>query len=530
MRTSRTGARRCAGATWAVLAPLAMGCNSIAGLDELSLDRASPSPTGGAGGSAGGAAGGSAGGAAGTGGMGGAGAGGGVELPDEILCANAMPTDMDEEAWIRGAGWDNDDGVVVVGQIRGTYESFGIEIPSDVDRQALVMRVDADCRPTYIKLWGGDWFDRASDVAIDSIGNAVVVGQFGAGPASFDGVTLMGGSGGSTFIAKLAPDGELLWVRGFLGNGNSGRRLAVDDDGAIVVLGTLNDTMTAGTETADPVADRDLYVAKLDSSGNVQWLKVFGGADWEWPEDVAIDPNGLIAVVGGLFGTVTLGADVLTSTEQQDAFIALLDPSGNPIWARSFGAEPYVDDWRHANENMRVVEFMPNGEIVAMLKYGQEVDLGSAGLLDTAGYRANALVTFQQATGTTLSATVWPSPDSEHLRLTSLASSTTVSARFVLDPFEALGPYAPFVGGRALAFARHGADGTIVDEWQLPLAAFVGTPNVWDGADPLVRVGGLAENANGDIFVAVGDAPSVGVTEPFLRGSRGTFFARLRLP
>lgn len=512
----------CRGVVWAMLAML-VGCSSTADQDD-----GRPGPSGGTGG-----AGGSAGGAPSSGGAGwagGAGGSGGAPWSPGLLCANALPMDMGELAVMRAVAGDHGDGVVVAGMLEGSFETLGIETAPEQGREAFVARFDEGCQPTYVKTWGGTDLDAAQDVVVDPLGNAVIVGQF-RGPASFDAVTLQGGSNSAAFIAKLAPDGELLWARGFSGDGNEGRHVAVGDDGSIVLWGTLKGTLDAGAETVDSLGYSDLFLARLDSSGNVQWIEVLGGGSgWERAEDVAIGPGGVIAVAGGFQDTLSIGTTNLVAKEQQDAFVALFDPSGELLWARAIGAEPYIDEWQRATENMRAVGFAPDGEIVGLLKYGREVDLGGAGLLKTALYRANARVVLHPATGVTLSATVLDSPDSEHLRVSGVESAPAmVSARFVLDPFQTLEPYVPAWGGRTLAIARHGVDAQVVSELRYPLGGFVGTPNAWLGAGPWARVAGLATNADEDIFVAVNDMPSVGVAEPFLQGRHsGVFFAWLR--
>jgi len=510
---------------------LPVGCNSIAGLDALTLDRAPPtSSAGGAGGAAGGSGGALGGGGDANGGLGQGGAGGGTS-PDGFLCATALPVDMGEGEWMRDAASDLEGGVVVVGQVKGTFEAMGIETAPADGQQAFIARLDSDCQPTYVKLWGGAADDLTEAVAIDSLGNAVVIGRF-VGPASFDTNTLpTTGSGEDVFVAKIAPDGQLLWVRGSSdGTDDRGRRLAVGSDGSIVITGDFAGTFTMGNESVTAATGRDLFVAKLDSSGNTQWVTAFDSSGWQQADAMAIDPSGVIVIGGKFTNTASFGATTLVAQEQSDAFLALLDASGNPVWATGLGAEPFIDDWDHAAESIREVDFAPNGELVGLLKFAGALNLGGAGMLTSGPRKANARVTFHPATGVALSATMLPSPDSEQLRPSGIASpSSMVTARFVLEPFGALGPFAPFVGGRQLAIARHGAGTEIVEEVRFPLESFTSAPNLWVGAEPWLRVPGVAQNDAGDIFVVMTSAPSAGITEPFLKGRYGAFMMRLRL-
>lgn len=519
----------------------ALGCSSIAGLDGLTTDRPDSSSTGGAGGhsgGAGGAPGGSAGGVVGgVGGAGGGGGSGGVELPDEVLCANALPQDTGEWEWMRGAAWDHDDGVVVVGGIRGSFESFGIETPVDEDRQILVARLDASCQPTYVKLWGGTGFDIGHGVAIDSFGNAVVTGEY-RGSATFDTSTLpAAGDGAELFVAKISPAGQLLWVRGFGGvDADSGKRVAVGNDGSIVVTGGFKGTLTIGdtmmTSVIDPLKPNpwDPFVVKLDASGNVQWATSFEGEGWQQIDSVAIDPSGVVVVGGGMEHTLTVGSTVLTAKERSDAFVALLDAGGTPIWARSMGGEPNIDKWDHAAENVRNVGFAPNGEIVALIKHRQPIDLGMAGMLQGADSPANARITLHPATGDSLTAMTLGEADGGQMRVSGIETpSSMTSARLVAQPIPMTAEVPISRGTHELTVSLHGSGGEVTSEVSFPLGGYFGWPSRWIGAHPWVRIPAAVRSETGDIFVMLTSAPASGLAEPFLQGRRtGAFFARIR--
>jgi subtilisin-like proprotein convertase family protein len=86
-------------------------------------------------------------------------------------------------------------------------------------------------------------------------------------------------------------------------------------------------------------------VAKYTTDGILLWSRTFSGAigygvGW----GVAVDPSGNAYISGTFSGTITIGSQTLTSAGMQDAYVAKLDPSGNALWARSFGS-PTGDDF-----------------------------------------------------------------------------------------------------------------------------------------------------------------------------------------
>jgi hypothetical protein len=90
---------------------------------------------------------------------------------------------------------------------------------------------------------------------------------------------------------------------------------------------------------------RDVFVQKLNNEGDLIWVKTFGGSGWDQLKDMEIrdevfltgyfvetvdfDPNG--------------GVLNLTSNGSADVFIQKLDFSGNLIWAKAFGGSGYEE-------------------------------------------------------------------------------------------------------------------------------------------------------------------------------------------
>lgn len=122
------------------------------------------------------------------------------------------------------------------------------------------------------------------------------------------------------------------------------RRITVDKDGNIYTTGFF-----LGTTDFDPgpgIANltafgRDIFISKLDASGNYLWAKRFGGTGNHAGGVITVDGNGNIYVGGSFSNTVDFdpgaGTANLTSAKSEDAFILKLDANGNYLWAKSFG-------------------------------------------------------------------------------------------------------------------------------------------------------------------------------------------------
>jgi hypothetical protein len=105
------------------------------------------------------------------------------------------------------------------------------------------------------------------------------------------------------------------------GNGGAGDAGAAGNGGALTSTGTNG---VGGAGGGPPTT--------------VLWSKRFGDATTQTVTDVAVDAMGNIFVVGSFLGTLDFGTGTaLVSAGDYDAFLAKLDPDGNPLWGVRFG-------------------------------------------------------------------------------------------------------------------------------------------------------------------------------------------------
>jgi hypothetical protein len=88
--------------------------------------------------------------------------------------------------------------------------------------------------------------------------------------------------------------------------------------------------------TKDPDTDTDCN--GKGCSGDLLWVRHFGGPANETANGVAIDSKGNLLVAGTFDGGLAFGGlQPLTSKGAKDIFLLKLDPDGAPQWARRFG-------------------------------------------------------------------------------------------------------------------------------------------------------------------------------------------------
>lgn len=193
--------------------------------------------------------------------------------------------------------------------------------------------------------------DIGQAVATDAFGNVYITGlfldtvDFDPGPGVFN---LTSNGYADVFIQKLDASGNLLWAKNAGGiYYDLGNALAVDAFGNIYVMGEFAGTMEfdAGSGISDLITNgsSDIFILKLDASGNLLWAKSMGGPSEEWSEGVAVDASGNVYATGAFSETADFnpGPAVypLTSYEGVDMYFVKLNASGNFVWAKSVGGQ-----------------------------------------------------------------------------------------------------------------------------------------------------------------------------------------------
>ncbi len=201
----------------------------------------------------------------------------------------------------------------------------------------------------WAKAMGGSSSDFSICIALDGSGNVYTTGYFG-GLADFDpgaGVANLTSAGSTDiFISKLDASGNFVWANAMGGIGDDGGySIALDGSGNVYTTGLFRGTADfdpgAGLANLTSSGTYDIFISKLDASGNFVWAKAMGGVVDDWGYSIALDGSGNVYTTGHFRGTADFdpGAGVanLTSAGSDNIFISKLDASGNFVWAKAMG-------------------------------------------------------------------------------------------------------------------------------------------------------------------------------------------------
>jgi hypothetical protein len=262
-----------------------------------------------------------------------------------------------EFQWARTWGgdgvWDEGRGVTIDGSgnayVTGSFfwtvdfdPGPGVEEhTSNGNDDIFLSKFDSNGEFQWARTWGGlDW-DTGDGVAIDGSGNAYVTGffydtvDFDPGPG-VDEHTSKGDV--DIFLSKFDLNGEFQWARTWGGGeGDTGFGVAIDSSGNAYISGIFYDTVDfdpgPGIDEHTSNGVEDTFLSKLDSNGNFQWARTWGGGELDRGIGVAIDGSGNPYITGFFRSVVDFdpgpGVDMHTSNGNYDAFLSKFPPDGN---------------------------------------------------------------------------------------------------------------------------------------------------------------------------------------------------------
>lgn len=187
---------------------------------------------------------------------------------------------------------------------------------------------------------GGPSDEEVSALTVDHAGNVLMVGAFWQ-QIYFDNIHLEAFQNTrALFIAKISPEGNVLWAEKLESNGiKKISDVGVDASGQIYLGGYFQGQLSGNDWSINASGTTDLFLLKLNPAGEKQWVVRAGQAIDTRITSIAVAPSGQV-IAGGFFNGITsIGSTVLTAnTFDRDVFLAAFDDTdGSVSWARKAG-------------------------------------------------------------------------------------------------------------------------------------------------------------------------------------------------
>ena len=172
------------------------------------------------------------------------------------------------------------------------------------------------------KTYGGSSIDEAQSIQQTTDGGYIVAGS----TFSHDGDVTNNNGGNDAWILKLTTNGDIEWQKTYGGSADDYlNSIKQTTDGGYIAVGGSNSN---NGDIPNNQGYTDAWIIKIDTNGNIEWSKTFGGNASDALVDIQQTTNG---------GYLTVG--VTQSTDGWGDYLVInLQTNGNLEWQKTYGS------------------------------------------------------------------------------------------------------------------------------------------------------------------------------------------------
>lgn len=241
-------------------------------------------------------------------------------------------------------GQKNESGQAVVATPNGGYAVLGYTQSSDQDItdkaddsfDLWLLNFNSDDELIWSKTYGSTQDDRGSDLVSTSDGGFVITGY----TSGADGDVSINNGNQDFWIAKTNSLGTILWEKSF-GYSGSDRPYSIiqTQDNGFLISGVLDVTSSGGLGNSKQSlvnlhAGGDYWAIKLDTNGNQEWTKYFGGNLSDDPYGITETNDGNFILVGASDST---DVDISNNKGTYDFWVISISSTGTLLWEKNYG-------------------------------------------------------------------------------------------------------------------------------------------------------------------------------------------------
>jgi len=254
-----------------------------------------------------------------------------------------------KDVFIRDTATDRFGNLYVVGSFFSPNFDIGsTHITLHGDRSLFILKFDKQMSLQWARSTGN--YEFAERVIVDKDDNIIVSGYLFSPVVMFDCIKVVNSSRSEIFFVKYASSGYAMWgvATAGLEMGNN-LQLSVTSKNELVVSFSVGSVglqpLLFGGLTIQRFGGFDSVVARLSSSGVVEWARCFGGEGSDAPDYItasAVDSKGNVLLTG-FFESPVIKFDSYTLnliTISENYFVTKLDPRGRVLWVKG-GESPF---------------------------------------------------------------------------------------------------------------------------------------------------------------------------------------------
>jgi hypothetical protein len=230
---------------------------------------------------------------------------------------------------------DQDGNIYVLSSFESDYEvDKNTTLQSNGGKDVLLTKYNASGEIIWSKSFGSENDDMGNDIAIDNNGDLLLTGGFSDNIDFGNNNELTSNGGLDAFILKMNTDGEASWSLSAGGSDDDmASTIESDANGNIYITGTVSSLDAfIDLEAFGTIGGNDIFVARIESNGEVDWVNTLGATQNEEVSDLAVNSSGEVLINASIESSVIIGDDTLNSDLGLGVNL-IYDVEGELIWS-----------------------------------------------------------------------------------------------------------------------------------------------------------------------------------------------------
>ena len=328
-----------------------------------------------------------------------------------------------------GIALDDSSNIYLTGKFTGSVDfdpdTGSVILPTYGSADIFIQKLDSAGNHIWAHSFGSGNWEQGKDVAVDDSGNVIFVGSFyntiDFNPDSA--LTANHSSNGDKdyYVLKLTPAGDHIWSKSFGGYYDDDVKSVITDDyGNLHLTGFFQQNVDfdpgPSTHNLSSNGQKDIFIQKLDSNGNLSWAQAFGSTYKDIGRGIHVTPDHNVLTTGYFHNTVDFDPSNTTNQEtssgNRDIFILNLDSTGTFNWVETMGGND--DDYGWAittNKNKRIYSTGAFENVVDFDPGNSVTNKTSNGNFDIFIHKLGASITFDSIVDTACYSYTVPSGD-----------------------------------------------------------------------------------------------------------------------
>ena len=225
----------------------------------------------------------------------------------------------------------NDGGYLMMGEVNYTDTDVLIHYGSWMDPDLWILKVDSNGNKLWSKVIGGTGYESGGKLVLAPDNGCYVVGGTGSNDYNCTGSH----GGGEVYLARLDSNGNIIWHKDMGGSGEDVGIWACENGKGGVIIAA--ESRSNDGDVHNNHGNSDFWAIEVDSSGNILWDNCYGGSADEIPHTICKATDGSIWL-GGESCCKSGEVDTNYTIMNHDAWFVHADSAGNFLSAKVLGS------------------------------------------------------------------------------------------------------------------------------------------------------------------------------------------------